>query len=285
MILTSGVRMGTQTNTEFTGLGTKAAMLLTTLAGGGRHVFTTAQAHALLGGSRSATYKLLHDLVQGGWLHALDKGRYLIVPLEAGPERRFTVHEFRLASHLAPQGYIAYWTALHYHGLTEQIPRDVWIVVPQRRQPVTLLGVTYNFIALHPRKRFGIATVWIEGHPVAMTDLEKSVVDALDHPEYCGGISEAAKALATAFDERGASVDRLSAYALRMQNGAVLKRLGYLAERLSLPVGDNAERWRAALSGGHALLDPGRGGAGSVEARWRLRVNIPDEEIQGWQEG
>ncbi|MDX9955184.1 MAG: hypothetical protein RBT75_13855, partial [Anaerolineae bacterium] len=85
--------MDTQNNNKATGLGPKSATLLTTLAGEGRHVFTTTEAHALLGGSQSATYKLLHDLVRGGWLHALDKGRYLIVPLEAGPERRFTLHE------------------------------------------------------------------------------------------------------------------------------------------------------------------------------------------------
>lgn len=276
--------MTTQTNTDFTGLGIKAAALLTTLAGAGRHVFTTAEAHALLGGSQAATYKLLHDLVQGGWLHALGKGRYLIVPLEAGPERRFTLHEFRLARHLAPEGYIAYWTALHHHGLTEQIPRDVWVVTPRRQQPVTLMGVTYHFIALHPRKRFGFETVWIEGSPVAIADLEKSVVDALDHPEYCGGISEVAKALATAVEERGADLSRLSEYALRMQNGALLKRLGYLAERLALPVEAYTAQWRAALSGGRALLDPGRPADGPVETRWRLQVNVADAEMLGWQE-
>ncbi len=276
--------MSTQTNRDFTGLGSKATSLLTTLAGDGRNVFTTAEAHALLGGSQTATYKLLHDLVKGGWLHALDKGRYLIIPLEAGPERRFTLHEFRLAQHLVPEGYIAYWTALHHHGLTEQIPRDVWIVAPRRRQSVTLIGVTYTFVALRPHKRFGVQTVWIEGQPIAITDLEKSVVDALDHPEYCGGITETAKALVAAVEERGADLARLSEYALRMQNGALLKRLGYLAERFALPVGDYAEQWRAALSGGRALLDPGRSIAGPIETRWRLRMNVSDAEIQGWQE-
>lgn len=276
--------MSTQNNRDFTGLGVKAATLLTTLAGAGRNVFTTAEAHALLGGSQSAAYKLLHDLIKGGWLHALDKGRYLIVPLEAGPERRFTLHEFRLAHHLAPDGVIAYWTALHYHGLTEQIPRDVWIVAPRRRQPLTLLGVTYTFVTLHPRKHFGVQTVWIEGQPVAITDLEKSVVDALDHPEYCGGITEVAKALAVACEERGADLERLSAYALRMQNGALLKRLGYLAERLSLPVGAYVAQWQTALTGGRALLDPGRPDAGPIAPRWRLRVNVSAAEIQGWRE-
>jgi len=276
--------MNMQTNKDFSGLGVKATTLLLTLAGEGRNVFTTAEAHALLGGSPAATYKLLHDLKQGGWLHALDKGRYLIVPLEAGLERRFTIHEFRLASHLAPEGYVAYWTALHHHRLTEQIPRDVWIATARRRQPMTLLGVTYTFVLLRPHKLFGAQMVWIEGQAVAIADLEKSIIDALDHPEYCGGITEAAKALTTALEEREVDLARLTNYAQRMQNGAVFKRLGYLAERLALPVGDHPAQWQAALTGGHALLDPGRPGVGPVDTQWRVQVNVSETEIQGWQE-
>lgn len=276
--------MITQTNTDFTGLGPKAATLLATLAGEGRNVFTTAEAHVLLGGSHAATYKLLHDLIRGGWLHSLDKGRYLIVPLEAGPERRFTIHEFRLVPHVAPEGYIAYWTALHHHGLTEQIPRHVWVATSQRRQTVTLLGVTYNFVTLRPHKLFGTQTIWIEGEAVTVAGLEKSVVDALDHPEHCGGITESAKALATALEERAADPARLTAYALRMQNGALLKRLGYLAEHLGLPVGDSITQWQASLTGGYALLDPGRPAEGSIDSRWRVRVNVSEAEIQGWRE-
>ena len=41
-----------------------------------------------------------------------------------------------------------------------------------------------------------------------------------------------------------------------MQNGALLKRLGYLAEHLELSVEDYTTQWRAALTGGYALLDP-----------------------------
>ncbi|MBN2003259.1 MAG: GIY-YIG nuclease family protein [Anaerolineae bacterium] len=263
------------------GLGEKSLKLLQTLAKNNQIIFSTADAHRILGGKPIAVYKLLHDLVQAKRLQPLDKGRYIRIPLDLGPQSHYTTHEFLIASHLLPGGYIAYWTALHHHSLTEQIPRDVWIVAPRRRQPITLLGVTYTFVALRPHKRFGAQTVWIEGRPVAITDLEKSVVDALDHLEYCGGITEVAKALAIACEERGADLERLSAYALRMQNGALLKRLGYLAEQLALPVGDYTAQWQAALTGGRALLDPGRPDAGPIARRWRLRVNVSEAEIQG----
>ncbi len=105
------------------------------------------------------------------------------------------------------------------------------------------------------------------------------------HPEYCGGIAEVAKALVMAGEERDVDFDRLTDYALRMQNGALLKRLGYLAEQLGLPVADWASRWQAALTGGYALLEPGRPPTGPTAARWRVRANVSEAELEGWQEG
>jgi predicted transcriptional regulator of viral defense system len=276
--------MPAQNPPQPTGLGRKASLLLTTLSGQGKVIFTARDAHEILGGSPSATYKMLHDLARGGWLHVLGKGRYLIIPLEAGPERRYSAHEFLIAHHLAPEGYIAYWTALHHHGLTEQIPRSVWVATPRRRPGTTVLGVPYIFVTLRPHKVFGHQPVWIEGQPVPVADLEKSLVDALDHPEHCGGISEVAKALAVALEERRADLERLTEYALRMRNTAILKRLGYLAGRLSLPVGDFPERWYGALSAGYARLDPARPASGPLDRRWQIRVNACADELTGWRE-
>ena len=276
--------MNTQNRTYTVGLGRKASHLLTTLSEQGKAIFTTEEAHQILSGSLSATYKLLHDLVRGGWLHSLGKGRYLIIPLEAGPRRLYTVHGFLIAHHLAPEGYIAYWTALHHHGLTEQIPRAIWVATSCRHPTVTIAGVRYIFVTLRPYKLFGQRRIWIEGHPVTIADLEKSLVDALDHPEHCGGISEVAKALTMAVTEQDADLKRLTNYAHRMRNRAIFKRLGYLAERLSLSVGDFLERWRSALSAGYARLDPGRPTVGPFNRRWRIQINVPDAELTGWME-
>jgi len=258
--------------------------LLITLSDQNRIIFTTEEAHEILGGSRSAAYKLIHDLVQGGWLHSLGKGRYVIIPLEAGLDRVPPIHEFLIAHHLAPEGYIAYWTALHHHHLTEQIPRPVWIATPRRRQETTVIGVRYIFVTLRPYKVFGHQPVWIEGEAVPVADVEKSLVDGLDHPEHCGGIGEVAKALATAWEEHKVNLERLTEYALRMRNRAILKRLGYLVERLSLEAGDFPERWRAALSAGYARLDPSLPPGGPRNHRWRVQVNVPESELTGWRE-
>jgi predicted transcriptional regulator of viral defense system len=145
--------------------------------------------------------------------------------------------------------------------------------------------VNSRFVTLGRCKFFGWQPVLIEGQPIHIADLEKSLADALDHPEHCGGTAEVGKALATAVTERGADLERLTDYTGRMRNRAIFKRLGFLVERLSLPVEDElAERWRAALSAGYARLDPGRPAEGQLNSRWRVQVNAPDAELTGWME-
>lgn len=68
--------MNTRHSTAAVGLGKRSFHLLTTLAGQGKPIFTTQEAHQILGGFRTATYKLLHDLAQRGWLHSLDMGKH-----------------------------------------------------------------------------------------------------------------------------------------------------------------------------------------------------------------
>jgi len=276
--------MTTESIKKASGLGERAASLLITLAGEGKRIFDTREAHEVLGDSRSATYKLLHDLVRKGWLQSLGKGQYLIIPLEAGPERRYTVSGFLVAHHLAPDGYIAYWTALHHHGLTEQIPRTIWVATPNRRSARTISGVEYEFVTLQPYKIFGQQSVWIEGESVPVADLEKSLVDGLDHPKYCGGIGEVSKALHTAWAEQDVDLEQLTKYAHRMRNRAILKRLGYLVERLSLSAEGFTEMWQGALSKGYAQLDPTRPAGGRFDGRWRVQVNVPEAELIGWME-
>ncbi|MFH1927776.1 MAG: type IV toxin-antitoxin system AbiEi family antitoxin [Chloroflexota bacterium] len=276
--------MNTRNIKSANGLGKKASGLLTTLAGEGKTIFTTQEAHDILAGSISATYKMLHDLRQGNWLLSLGKGRYLIIPLEAGPERQYTTHGFLIAHHLAPDGYIAYWTALHHHGLTEQIPRPVWVATTRRRKEVIIAGVRYIFVALRPHKVFGHERAWIEGQAVQVADLEKSLIDGLDHPEHCGGIAEVAKSLETALTERDTNLEQLTEYAQRMRNRAIFKRLGYLAEHLSLPVGDSLEAWHGALSAGYARLDPSQPATGPHNRRWRVQVNVAERELVDWRD-
>jgi len=267
-------------------LGDAEARLLLILASQDKQVFTTADAQAALGGARHRVNKMLTRLSDKRWVLRLRRGLYLILPFEAGVEGTYTVHPFRIVPHLATPYAIAYWTALHHYGYTEQSPGVIFVVTTSGRASATLsieeLGLTYRFVTLAPYKFFGHHRIWIEGQEISITDRAKTVVDCMDHPEHCGGIVEAAKGLYESLTKGDVSPPLLSEYAGRMQNRAIFKRLGYLTELLGLPVGAEIERWQVALSAGYSRLDPLAGDHGPYNSRWQLRLNRTPADLTDW---
>jgi len=267
-------------------LGDAEARLLLTLASQDKQVFTTADAQAAVGGQRHRINKMLARLSDKRWVLRLRRGLYLILPFEAGVEGTYSAHPFRIVPYLATPYAIAYWTALHHYGYTEQIPGTIFVATTAGRASATLsieeLGLAYRFVTLAPHKFFGHHCLWIEGQEITITDRAKTVIDCLDHPEHCGGIVEAAKGLYESLTRGDASPPLLTEVTGRMQNRAIFKRLGYLTELLDLSVGTEIEHWQDALSTGYSRLDPLAGDHGPYNSRWQLRLNRTPADLTDW---
>jgi len=267
-------------------LGDAEARLLLTLASQGKQIFSTDDAQAVVRDDRHQVNKLLARLSDKRWVLRLRRGLYLILPFEAGIQGAYSVHPFRIVPHLAKSHAIAYWTALHHYGYTEQIPGTIFVSTTAEPSSATLtieeLGLTYHFVTLVPYKFFGHRRIWIDGQDVTITDRAKTVVDCLDHPEYCGGIVETAKGLYESLDGAEVSPQLLTEYAKRMQNRTIFKRMGYLAELLDLPVGGEIKRWHVARSAGYSRLDPLAGNHGPHNSRWQLRLNRTLADLTDW---
>jgi len=228
-------------------------------------VFTLEQLHRQTGTPKSVLSVMLSRWEDRGFVERIERGKYLIIPLES-EKGRYTLHEFVIASHLVRPSAIAYWSALHYHGLTEQIPITVFVQTTARKKKnqLEVFGVDYRIVRVKPEKFFGFKREWIEEIQVTVTDREKTLVDCLDRPEYAGGIVEIAKAL------ENASLDRatLSRYARQIGNNAVVRRLGYLSERMGIPL-----NLPLPTSRNYLLLDPTMPRQGENDPRWRLVIN------------
>lgn len=274
-------------------LNTQETRLLNTLSAIGKTVFTVEDALAAANGQGANLPRLLSGLTRKRWLLRLERGKYLILPLSAGMEGLYTVHEFVLASRLIEPYAIGYWSALHYHGFTEQMPHMVTVISPARRRDVVIpnLGFRCHFVTVASERFFGHSTVLIDDQPVVITDPARTVLDCLDRPDLCGGIVEAAKGLAGYARRADAQPAKLTEYAIRLGNQAIVKRLGYLAEQLDLPARFPAAGWSAVmvdwqrgLSAGFARLDPRLPAEGPYDRNWRLRLNVPPEQLLGWME-
>ena len=102
--------------------------LVRLLAYEGDRIFTTDRARELaprVGLKDPYLWEALYHLRQNGWIVSLRRGLYALsstVPSIA------PVHEFEIAMALVSPAAISHWSALHYHGLTEQVPRKVFVL-------------------------------------------------------------------------------------------------------------------------------------------------------------
>ena len=261
-------------------LSAQEAEFLARLAASGQAIFSSAQAQAVWG-SADYTANVLSRLVDKGWLQRLERGVYMLIPLEAGPERAWSESALVIAPHLIQPAAVAYWSALHYWTLTEQVPHTVFVQSTRRKRPVEVLGMRFRFVTVSRAHFFGVAHQTLDGKAVYVTDREKTLLDAAARPDLSGGMAQLAQSLRAAH----ADIDwtRLDDYLARWGGGAPVKRLGYLVEALALPVPDVKRRlqhWQTLLSQGISLLEPGASPSGPVLTRWRVRLNA-DIFIQG----
>ncbi|OPX65740.1 hypothetical protein [Methanoregula sp. PtaB.Bin085] len=228
-------------------------------------VFSFAQLYEKTHIKKEMLWVILSRMEEKGFIERIEKGKYLIIPL--GSEKgKYTLHEFVIASYLVEPFAISYWSALHHYGLTEQIPNTVFVQTPARKKKnqMEIFGVNYQIVRVKEEKFFGVRKEWIEETPISITDKEKTIIDCLDKPHYAGGIIETAKALKTG----SLDYNQLRNYALKIDNFAVVRRLGYLCERMAIPI-----NLPLPPSKKYLLLDPTMPAKGKNDPKWRLVIN------------
>jgi predicted transcriptional regulator of viral defense system len=260
------------------GIGKKEALLLSELARQNKPIFTARDAKAIL---KEDPYLTLHQLKRKKWLLAIKGGLYAIVPLDIGVKgaESFIVHDFVIASYLVKPYYVGLWSALNYHGLSDQIPASVFVCTTRPKKPVSVLNSKFIFVQLSKAKFVGIEKAEIEGREVSISDKNKTMVDCLDHPEHAGGIDEVAKALY--FNHEELDFGKVRAYALKTKNVAVFKRLGFILEATGLLDKYTATFEGVRMTEGYPALDKLGPRKGRHSERWKLLANV-DIDPRRW---
>jgi predicted transcriptional regulator of viral defense system len=212
--------------------------------------------------------EIVENLVRKGFLYRLERGKYC----------RFTFRdEYVIGTFIVPEGAIAYWSALNLYGLTEQFPNTVFVQTTCKKKTVSVFGTTYRFVKVNPQKRIGIEYNGYGNHKYPVTDIEKTVVDCFDLPQYSGGYAE----LIRAFYRAELNAERLINYCTVVNNRAVIKRLGFLSELFDkkelLPFTEFA---RSKVNRTYNMFDPFGENTGAPESKWYLRLNLSLEAIK-----
>ena len=255
------------------------------LAEEGHRVFTTERARELaprVGLKESYVVECLHHLQRNRWIVPLRRGLYALSSTTPGVH---DAHEFEIAMSLVDPAAISHWSAIHHHGLTEQVPRTVFVLttteslIPRNRGTYSggtgggcsIGGITYRFIRVRPQRFFGAARVWVGDARVWITDLERTLLDGLSMPRYCGDFAEVLHAFELGIDR--IDVDRIAEYASRMSS-VTSKRLGWALESNGIS-GPVVDRLSDVPLGGRHKLDPSGPASGPINSRWMLQENVP----------
>ena len=245
---------------------------------GTRITFSIEEARQVLGHKADdPTRQFLERLQQKGWIQRIRRGRFTVIPLSSGEKRIPQLHEFLVAMELVSPSAVAYWSALNHYGMTEQLPRTVFVATnhPLRHPCKEALGYTFKIVSLRPEKFFGIVQDWIGENPFRITDKEKTIIDGLDLPKYVGGVGEIAKALTSAWTELDEA--KLIEYAAKIGNSAAAKRLGFLMETFKLGKPELFLK-STSLANGFSPLDPTLPKRGKYNRRWGLLINVEISE-------
>lgn len=220
-------------STNLRTLGPKEAKVVLSLTEQGRELIRAADIIELAG-SETSGRKVIRNLIRKGWLSRLVGGKYLLLPPDRGPENLGENNAFALASKVVDPSYVAWWSAASFHGFTTQKPMTVFVAVTKQVATRTIEGTEVRFVTVARRKFFGFQTYDVYGRSVSISTPEKTLIDCVDRPDLCGGITELTRIV------YGASTDvdptRLVEAALTMKSTALLQRLGFLIDLVEWPL-------------------------------------------------
>ncbi len=261
-------------------LGSRAADLVTTLHERSQTLFGLADVMAITGLTYVSARSFVRTLVERGLVTRLKPGLYILVPFEMGKDKEFAGEPYLVASVLAggKNYYLSHGTAMEIHQMVTQPQLVVYVSTSKRMHPKTIMGTEFRFITCQKRALFGITDYWVtKQKTVRVSDIERTVIDGFRQPDYCGGLTEVAKGLWMQRDR--VSQERLMRYAIRLNVGAVIRRLGFLLELYEMATDEITKPLRKRLTRTYVPLDPLLPVQGKYLHRWRLRLNVEPEEF------
>lgn len=192
-------------------------------------------------GKRGNESLLAHHLAAGRIIR-IRRGLYAVVPEGLDPEK-FMVDHYLVARKAAPDSIIGYHSALAFHGLAYTVMQKItFLTMHEDCKPFAFQGTTYQPVQ-HPRKLIrrgqeAAATDMIDyrGQYIAVTSMERTLVDCLDRIELAGGSEEIWRSFS------GISYlkfDALFSYLLLLDNATTTAKVGFYLEqqqeRLMIP--------------------------------------------------
>ncbi len=266
-------------------LGPNEAKLLLTLAEKDTSVFTAEDAKEILQTTDSSAKHILMNLVRKRRLQRIERGKYLLIPEEAGVERFWAEEPWVIVPYLVDEYYVGFWTAMNYWDMTEQIPYTVFVATTKQKKKSSLTfgNQKFQFITLSDKKFFGFVEEKTNKTKFNISTKEKTIVDGLMHPQYCGGIPEVTKAMWNV--RKDVDWKEVLEMAKKVKVDVVLRRLGYLLYLLQIEYDISELIIKNLKPYRYHYLDPSTTKKKiNYDIAYGLFINRTKDELLGWKD-
>ncbi len=179
--------------------------------------------------------------------------------------------------------YIGYSSAMDILGIIRQPGLRTTIVTKRQVTPSVkaIAGMEIQFICHTSSRFFGYEELWLNLQEKAMvSDLEKTIVDAVTKPHLCGGIVSVGKAIFRSHART--NQNKLFYYLARNRSKAAKKRFLFLSEFLGLLWTNNHERMLRECGTGTSLLEPCGPVQGKISSRFGLKINVELSDLKDY---
>ena len=203
-----------------------------------------------------------------------------------------------------PTAIFSHFTAAAYNDLTNEIPNAVhltylktgcdrlpvgttpedWsdIPEPRRRMPNAIDGTPILWSQTKAEWDFGYVVGYVQGNPIYVTDLERTLLDILRFPDRSGGAMEVLRMWKRAVPRL--RLDVLIDYAKRFDQTLLRQRVGFLLEHLQLTHPILQDWAKNSVRGSSAKLIANVDFSPSYSERWNLSINVPDTVLSELQD-
>jgi predicted transcriptional regulator of viral defense system len=236
---------------------------------------TPTDAAEALGVDAGTAAKKLSRWAAEGWLRRARRGLYIPVPVDVTNPAAWSEDALIVAAAVWSPCYFTGWTAANHWALTDQVFRTTVLKSVKRIRASSARVLDHDYLVTHTSSaamEWGMKTEWRGEMKLRIADPARTVIDILDSPRIAGGIRHGAEILAAYLDDH--DPETLIAHGDRLGNGAVFKRLGYVAEILAPENTSLISECRTRISSGISSLDPDGPDGGERVPRWALRVNV-----------
>jgi len=149
----------------------------------------------------------LRQLIAAGVIERISRGLYHLT--EAEPTEH---HSLAAVCARVPEAVLCLLTALRYHELGSQLPREVWFGIARNARTPHLPELPTRVVRFNAAQlQYGVVEVRLEGVPARITNPARTVVDCF-HPWKLRlvGKDVALEALREVLDQRKATPDEIA---------------------------------------------------------------------------